>query len=82
MIVRCFCLTARLVRKGFMWMKTCLIVSVQGPTLLDSVVFIKSDEKRASSVRVRLWRPGDAYQAMGRASSVKIKVVWRPKRYR
>ena len=42
----------------------------------DSVVFIKSDEKHSSSVRVRLWRPGDAYQAMGRASSVKIKELF------
>ena len=42
----------------------------------DSVVFLKSDEKHSSSVRVRLWRPGDAYQAMGRGSSVKLKELF------
>ena len=42
----------------------------------DSVVFVKSDEKHSRSVRVRLWRPGDAYQAMGRGSSVKIKELF------
>ena len=39
----------------------------------DSVVFIKSDEKHSSSVRVRLCLTGDAYQAMGRGSSAKLK---------
>ena len=42
----------------------------------DRVVFIKSDEKHSLSVRVRLWRPGDAYQAMGRGSSVKLKELF------
>ena len=42
----------------------------------DRVVFLKSDEKHSSSVRVRLWWPGDAYQAMGRGSSVKLKELF------
>ena len=42
----------------------------------NSVVFVECDEKHSRSVRVRLWRPGDAYQAMGRGSSVKIKELF------
>lgn len=42
----------------------------------DRVVFVKADGKHSPLVRVRLWRPGDAYQAMGRGSSVKLKELF------
>lgn len=39
-------------------------------------VFVEAGEKHSERVRVRLWQPGDAYQAMGRGSSAKLKELF------
>lgn len=39
-------------------------------------VFLGVSEKHSATLRVRQWEPGDAYQAMGRGSSVKLKELF------
>ena len=42
----------------------------------DREVFLELGEKHSATLRVRQWKPGDAYQVKGRGSSVKLKELF------